>query len=162
MKPLQISAESFIIAGGGSSWAASYLPGVSCAGASFRSGLQCLYLLYSSPLPSLSGWPELYPWVNSCTQRLMWLFRHGDSSLCPFLMQISVGFLRSRISAGHVGQEALFPVPLHRSTGVWLSLIVYLLNPSVLCWFECLHCPDMLPEAGRLWLCARCFRSPGI
>lgn len=77
-------------------------------------------------------------------------------------MQIHFGILQSGIRTSHVGQEALFTIPLCLCNSFWLFLTVYLLNPSVLHWFECLHGPDMLPAAASLWLSAWCFRSPGI
>lgn len=78
------------------------------------------------------------------------------------LMQIHFGILQSGIRTSHVGQEALFTIPLCLCNSFWLSLTVYLLNPSVLRWFECLRGPDMLPAAASLWLSGWCFRSPGI
>lgn len=106
--------------------------------------LRYVHLFYSSP--SSLGWMELNRWLNSCTECLMSLHRHGDFSVFPILMQISFGTSQRGISTGHVGQEALPTVLL--CLCFWLFLTVYLLSHSGLCWFECLHCLDTLPAAA--------------
>lgn len=105
-----------------------------------------VYLLHSSH--GSLGWVELNHWSNSCTECLVSLFRHGHFSVFPILMQIFFGTSQGGISTGHVGQEALSTVLL--CFCFWLSLAVYLLNRSGLCWFECLHCLDTLPAAASL------------
>ena len=102
-----------------------------------RCGTSVDFVVLFSQIVGLGGIQSL---VNSCTEWLMSLFRHGDSSLFPVWMQISFGISQGGVSTHHAGREALFTVPLCLCNWFWLSLAVYLLNPSVLCWFECLHC----------------------